>query len=675
VKIKKILVFLITFIITAAPVTFNTKAASSISRREAQERAYEMAYITWKYDKSLNGNTTDYIELPAYLKDKTISEEVGIPYNYGGSDSIGRSSNRLWSNFLDALTKRAVAGNIKFQGGYKGETAGIDAASFIQDSLEIPGTKLTTNSIVKYLTAIDFNSLTNMDILLSKGRHIAFFQSWVYNDLGEIVGATTLEATIDNDDNTGQKVKEYYRSKDYITNNFKPYRYSYINNDYIENNALNPKLEAPLYGQAIDRNGNNITLKWNFHSENSGQYQTSYRIRFYSGDLNSISDSSGALVKQVYEDSQSKEVNINFNDMPEGSYYFILEVKSNKGYWSSPITAPFQFTGDTEKFPSKINRIVRYGGNNRYETSKIIAENQFKNFSLENIVITNGNDFADGLAGVTLARKLNSPLLLVDNNPSDEGSQITLQYIMKNVNRDAKIYLLGGEGVLSNSYAEYLVKNGYFKSNIVRIGGSNRLETSVDIAKEINISKNSPVIIASDSSFADALSISSKAASERIPILLTSKDELSQEVIDYMEDVKPSKVYILGETGVISKNVEDSIGKITNLDNDKVIRLGGENRYITCEKINKYFYGNQWTKVYLANGEDFADSLSGSAAAAVNSGSPLILVSESSYGTAGKIIKNLSRDKKITLNVFGGDKVITEYLISKINNAAVSLEE
>ena len=674
-KIKKILVFLITFIITAAPVTFNTKAASSISRREAQERAYEMAYITWKYDKSLNGNTTDYIELPAYLKDKTISEEVGIPYNYGGSDSIGRSSNRLWSNFLDALTKRAVAGNIKFQGGYKGETAGIDAASFIQDSLEIPGTKLTTNSIVKYLTAIDFNSLTNMDILLSKGRHIAFFQSWVYNDLGEIVGATTLEATIDNDDNTGQKVKEYYRSKDYITNNFKPYRYSYINNDYIENNALNPKLEAPLYGQAIDRNGNNITLKWNFHSENSGQYQTSYRIRFYSGDLNSISDSSGALVKQVYEDSQSKEVNINFNDMPEGSYYFILEVKSNKGYWSSPITAPFQFTGDTEKFPSKINRIVRYGGNNRYETSKIIAENQFKNFSLENIVITNGNDFADGLAGVTLARKLNSPLLLVDNNPSDEGSQITLQYIMKNVNRDAKIYLLGGEGVLSNSYVEYLVKNGYFKSNIVRIGGSNRLETSVDIAKEINISKNSPVIIASDSSFADALSISSKAASERIPILLTSKDELSQEVIDYMEDVKPSKVYILGETGVISKNVEDSIGKITNLDNDKVIRLGGENRYITCEKINKYFYGNQWTKVYLANGEDFADSLSGSAAAAVNNGSPLILVSESSYGTAGKIIKNLSRDKKITLNVFGGDKVITEYLISKINNAAVSLEE
>ncbi|APM37849.1 cell wall-binding repeat-containing protein [Clostridium kluyveri] len=674
-KIKKLLVFLITFTMTAAPVTFSTKAASSISRREAQERAYEMAYVTWKYDKSLNGNVTDYIELPGYLKDKTTSEEVGIPYNYGGSDSIGRSSNRLWSNFFDALTKRATAGNVKFEGGYKGETAGIDAASFIQDSLKIPGTKLTTNSISKYLTAIDFNSLTNMDILLSKGKHIAFFQSWVYNDLGEIVGAATLEATIDNDDNTGQKVKEYYRSKDYIVNNFKAYRYSYISDDYIEDNALEPKLEAPLYGQAIDKNCNGINLKWNFDNEDNGQYQTSYRIRIYSGDLNSTSDSSGILVKQVYQDSQAKEAKVYFSDMPEGSYYFILEVKSNKGYWSSPTAAPFEFTSDISKFPSKINSVVRYGGSSRYETSKIIAENEFKNFSLQNIVITNGNDFADGLAGVTLARKLNSPMLLVDNEPSDEGSQITLQYIMKNVGRDAKIYLLGGEGVLSNSYVEYLEKNGYEKNNIVRIGGSNRLETSVNIAKEMDVSKNKPIIIASDSSFADALSVSSKAASDRVPILLTSRDGLSEEVIEYIKDVKPSKVYILGETGVISKSVENNIAQITNLDSSKIIRLGGEDRYITCEKINKYFYGNQWTKVYLANGEDFADSLSGSAAAAVNSGAPLVLVSEYSYGTAGKTIKNLTRNKKVTLNVLGGDKLITEYLISKINNAAVSAEE
>jgi len=78
VKIKKLLTFLITCTMLTAPITFSAKAASSISRREAQERAYEMAYVTWKYDKRLNGNVTDYIELPGYLKDKTTSNDLGV---------------------------------------------------------------------------------------------------------------------------------------------------------------------------------------------------------------------------------------------------------------------------------------------------------------------------------------------------------------------------------------------------------------------------------------------------------------------------------------------------------------------------------------------------------------------------------------------------------------------
>lgn len=671
-KIKKLLVFLVTFIM-AMPTAFTARAAPSISRQEAQDRAYKMAYVTWKYDKSLNGNVTDYIELPPYLNNTTVSEETGFPYNYGGSDSMDRTSNRLWSNFFDALSKGAVAGNVKFEGGYKGETAGIDAASFVEDALDISDAKLNTISISKYLTATDFNSLRNMDILLSK-NHIAFFQSWVYNDLGEIVGATTLEATVDNDDNTGQKVKEYYRSKDYIMNNFKAYKYSCIGNDYIEDNALEPSLESPLYGQAINKNGNDITFKWNFDHATSNHYQTSYRIRIYSGDLNGISDLSGTQVKQIYADSSQQTVNINFSDMPEGSYYFLLEVKDNTGYWSSPIMAPFEFTSNVSKFPIKVNRVVRYGGANRYETSKIIAEDRFKNFTLKNVVIVNGNDFADGLPGVTLARKLNSPLFLVDNNPTDEGSQATLQYIINNVDKNGKIYMLGGEGALNNSYVDYLTEKGYSRDNIVRIGGSNRIETSVNIAKEVDNSKGKPIIIANDSSFADALSVSSEAGSARIPILLTSKDELNYQIADYIKSVNPSRIYILGGTGVISKNVEDSIAQTTNLSSDKIIRLGGENRYITCQKINEYFYGNAWNNVYLASGEDFADSLSGSAAAAVNSGAPLVLVSENSYGTAGETINYLTRNKKITLNVLGGDKVINEYLISKINNAAVSVK-
>lgn len=672
---NKFIVFLLSLILAANSLTYTTQAASPyISRQEAQDRALKMAYSTWYYDKSLNGNTQSYIELPPYLKDKTNSLETGIPYNYGGSDGIDTTSNIQWSNFFDAIKKGATAGNVRFEGGYKGETAGIDATSFIQSTLKISGGKLTTNTLLQYLTPISFDQLTNMDILLLKGGSAAFFQSWVCDDLGNIIGAVTLEATIENNDGTGQKVKEYYRSKDNIMNNYKPYRYNYIGSDFIESSSVQPTIVSPVYRQAINKADNQVSFNWYFNSTNNSGYQTAYRIRVYRGSLINSSSTSGVLVKEFSQGSNSTEVTISFKELPEDNYYFILETKNNRGYWSCPMVVPFSFTSDPSSVPYKIAAVNRFGGATRYETSRIIAENNFKGYDMKNVVIASGNNFPDGLSGVTLARRLNAPLLLVDNNPADSGSQVVLQYILQNLKKDGNIYILGGQGAVSSSYVEYLTQRGYIGTNIVRIGGMNRNETSVNIAKKLNLTKGTPVVIANDSSFADALSISSKAGSSQMPILLTSKDSLNKEVENYIKDVMPSKVYIIGETGAISENVKNRISEITSLSDNKIVRLGGQTRYETSEKINNYFYQSDFKSVYVAVGENFPDSLSGSAAAAFNNGAPLVLVSDNSYVTSARTINYLTVGNKVTLNIFGGDRTVTNYLISRINTASMKLQ-
>lgn len=672
---NKFILFLLALILVANSLTYTTQAASPyISRQEAQDRALKMAYSTWYYDKSLNRNTQSYIELPPYLKDKTNSLETGIPYNYGGSDGIDTTSNIQWSNFFDAIKKGATAGNVRFEGGYKGETAGIDTASFIQSTLKISGGKLTTNTLLQYLTPISFDQLTNMDILLLKGGSAAFFQSWVYDDLGNIIGAVTLEATIENNDGTGQKVKEYYRSKDNIMNNYKPYRYNYIGSDFIESSSVQPTIVSPVYRQAINKADNQVSFKWYFNSTNNSGYQTAYRIRVYRGSLVNSSSNSGVLVKEFSQSSNSTEVTISFKDLREDSYYFILQTKNNRGYWSCPMVVPFSFTSDPNSIPYKIAAVNRFGGVTRYETSRIIAENNFKGYDMKNVVIASGNNFPDGLSGVTLARRLNAPLLLVDNNPEDSGSQVVLQYILQNLKKDGNIYILGGQGAVSSSYVEYLTQRGYIGTNIVRVGGINRNETSVNIAKKLNLTKGTPVVIANDSSFADALSISSKAGSSQIPILLTSKDSLNKEVENYIKDIIPSKVYIIGETGAISENVKNRISEITSLSDNKIVRLGGQTRYETSEKINNYFYQSDFKSVYVAVGENFPDSLSGSAAAAFNNGAPLVLVSDNSYVTSARTINYLTVGNKVTLNIFGGDRTVTNYLISRINTASMRLQ-
>ncbi|MDW8802567.1 cell wall-binding repeat-containing protein [Clostridium sp. A1-XYC3] len=666
---NKFIMFILTFSLATSSSIYSPKAASAISRQEAQDRAYKMAYTQWHYNKDLNGKTYGYIQLPEHLRDKTDSTETGIPYNYGGSDGIDTTSNRLWSNFSEALTKGATAGNVRFEGGYKGETAGIDSASFIQSSLKIAGGKLTSYTLKDYLDPISFDDLRNMDVLLNRGDSAAFFQGWVYDDYGNVIGAATLEATIDNTDGTGQKVKEFYRSKDYLMNNYKAYRYKYINSDYIESNSAQPTLESPLYRQAVDKKSGKVFFDWNFNDTRSNGYQSEYRIRIYKGDLNNSSDQSGLLVKEISGTTQVTETTVYLNNMAEGNYYFILETKNNRGYWSNPVLSPLNFVNGTSTVPSKINKTERFGGQDRYETSKIIAEENFKNVDLKNVVIASGNDFPDGLSGVTLARRLNSPLLLVDKNPQD--SQVVLQYITKNLNKNGKIYILGGQGAVDSSYVEYFTKQGYSGNNIIRVGGLDRNDTSVKIAQTLNLPKGMPVIVTNDSMFADALSISSKAGASQMPILLTSKDSLNETVENYIKNQQPSTVYIVGGAGVVSENIKN---KISNITSSKIVRLGGLDRYDTNEKINDYFYSGNLNRVFLANGENFPDSLSGSAAAAFNNGAPLVLVSDISYVNGARSINKLTGSNRFTLDILGGNGIVSNYLVSKINNAAVKLQ-
>lgn len=673
---KRFALFSLTLVISMCCLTSKAHAVSPmvsyISRQESQDRAYKMAYTVWHYVKSLNGNVKSETELPDQLKDKTDSQQIGIPYAWGGSDGVDTRSTNQWSNFYDAINRGAMAGNINFTGGYKSGTAGIDCSGFVQSTLKIPGEKQSTRTLGQYLTPISFYDLRNMDVLLLSSSHVVFFQSWVYDDYGKIIGANTLESTAGNYDGTGQKVKEYYRSKDDLMNNYSPGRFYGIGSDFIENNSTQPNVESPLYRQAIDKNDGKLYVKWGFNDSISGGYQTAYRIRVYNGDINEGNNVSGRLVTQVSENTSADEKTIDFNNMPEGNYYFALETRNSRGYWCNPVLTPFKVAADISSVPSKIEQVVRFGGQDRYETSKLIAENNF-GMNLDNVVIASGNDFPDGLAGVTLAKKLNAPLLLVDKNIENKGSEVVLQYILNKLNKNGKVYILGGEGAVSGSYIEYFKQNGYLENNIVRIGGINRDQTSAKIAENLNLTQGTPIVISNDSAFADALSISPKAGFSQWPVLLTGSNKLSEDVERYIENIKPSIVYIVGGNAAISENVKNRIKEITGYDDNKIVRLGGQDRYETVEKINNYFYENNLDKVYVASGENFPDSLSGSVVAAIQ-GKPLVLVSQSSYVSGARSINNVTGTNKVTVNVFGGDKIITNYLVSKINNICVKLQ-
>ncbi|MDP4177097.1 MAG: SpoIID/LytB domain-containing protein [Bacillota bacterium] len=304
---------------------------------------------------------------------------------------------------------------------------------------------------------------------------------------------------------------------------------------------------------------------------------------------------------------------------------------------------------------------IRIGGKDRFSTSRLIAES-LNNDYINNVVVATGFDYPDALAGSVLAKKLNAPILLTAGSPEESNDAIT--YIKNHLNKDGTIYILGGQGVVSESFQTKFKELGF--NNITRLGGTNRQDTAVKIADKINSDASTlPVVIATQNNFPDALSISPVAALKGYPLLLSGKDSLGDEVKKYLIANKPSKVYIAGGTGVISDQVKNEIKSTLGYGDDSVLRFGGKDRYETSRIINSELFTNP-DEVMVATGMDFPDALTGSVYAA-DKNSPIILADDNSSQEAENYIKYLGiNSKNVQISVFGLQGAVSDNVINNL---------
>lgn len=276
---------------------------------------------------------------------------------------------------------------------------------------------------------------------------------------------------------------------------------------------------------------------------------------------------------------------------------------------------------DWQPLKSKQYTTRRLSGADRFETAKRIAE-EFNSLMVDNIIITSGYNFTNALSGSVLAKKINAPILLSGRNDSENSS--TLQYVQNHLNKGGKIYILGNEDNINESMIISLKSLGY--SNIKILQDGEKYGSIKAINDEINANSGTPVVIASGNFFADGLSISSVAAAKGYPIVLSDTDALPAESEETIKKIRPSKIYIIGGTSVISDGVKENIKKLYGISDKNIIRIGGEDRYSTSINIAKSFELNNKI-VTFASGVDFPDALSGSVLAA-KLNAPLVLISD-----------------------------------------------
>lgn len=249
---KKLFTRLICGILMLSPILFTNQikasAAGAITRSQAENRALDMINLTWTYDMSKNSyvdsNYTGYVTQPSQLNNTDRAQEKGIPYNWGGQDSLdSHSLNAPWNNFLQAINQGAYAGNVDITDGYSyiPGTAGIDCSGFVQAVFNIDDYKISTSTMFdKYFKRIDLNSIKHMDILDRPGDHVVIFDRW--GTLDGISGAFTYESTPDTAFGGIMGTKQYFVTMDDINNGYIPGRYINI----VDDNTIQPHIFAQI---------------------------------------------------------------------------------------------------------------------------------------------------------------------------------------------------------------------------------------------------------------------------------------------------------------------------------------------------------------------------------------------------------------------------------------------
>lgn len=273
-----------------------------------------------------------------------------------------------------------------------------------------------------------------------------------------------------------------------------------------------------------------------------------------------------------------------------GTYYIRV-----RDYTVGSGATSYQTPSDGEyHFRIKIGQMSRLAGTDRVRTAARIAQEGWKTdygpaTSVDaSVVITNGWNYPDALAGSVLAGEAGGPILLTR---SDHISQPVIDELKRLKYKGA--YVLGRASAVSDT-AKNELQAAIPGLHIKRLGGAGRIDTANMIAEEtarIRAAKGHPPVtlafLATAYDFPDALAASAMSSYNGAPILLTHGTYLDTATRDEITHLGITDVVIVGGTSVVSNTVKSAVvAALPGISPaDHVLRIGGVDRYDTAVRF------------------------------------------------------------------------------------------
>lgn len=267
--------------------------------------------------------------------------------------------------------------------------------------------------------------------------------------------------------------------------------------------------------------------------------------------------------------------------------------------------------------PAPPEALERFPGANRIETAILLSQHGYPDGSASTVVLARSDLFPDALAGGPLAAETNGPVLLTSSQTLDQAVRAEIDRVLA---PDGRIYLLGGDGSISEGIEQQLANDG---DTVERLAGPDRYATAIAIADEIETVSGVPateIFIAGGRDFPDALSASAAAGnanrngSQTAVILLSREQATSPVVASYVDSHADASKVAVGGPAVSTVVCGDA----------RVTCLSGADRYQTAARVAETYFDGA-AGIGVATGENFPDSLA-LAPLLAQRGWPLIIV-------------------------------------------------
>ena len=314
----------------------------------------------------------------------------------------------------------------------------------------------------------------------------------------------------------------------------------------------------------------------------------------------------------------------------------------------------------------------RLWGPDRYATAAEIARVYVSEAgAVDTVIVVGGLGFADALAATPLARVLHAPILLTTPQELAAPAREFIGGLSL-----SKVVIIGGPEAVSFAVeSELAALTGVVPQ---RHAGANSHATVAAAARAMGRERvgdycgdgRRTALLATSSTFADALALSPLAYAGPHPVLLTEPEALSDEVREVLVEFGIAQVIIAGGTAAVSQQVEDTLRDDLGV---RIARLWGADRFETAVEIAEALtLGCFGTDQFgLADAWNFPDALVAGPLLGHRK-SPLLLAAPDGGTSTHRYLEGPSpHPDAVKVTVLGGPAAVSE---ATVRAALVALE-